>query len=288
MAEPPDTKHYLGSHWIPFVEDAKEIFERLPAILEGAVVQQGYSSTDTQAGPMPAEWPEGYQMAWPRSPTHALSVIVAVKDGQHVFASMFPLFDEGSQHTVNLRQVRVWDGGLEAQIKGSVGPADIEFFDTRFVIDRAQYVAGQDYEFILAGIAYVAGPAEKHEWQIERHPDVVAWINRDFAPGEKPHERQVTANMDEAAVFLPICEWDIDDYSFHGPVKSVIGFEDWLGQSGWCVRTIVMRDGDEDIDLAIVITARAWTGDAPPQVGQNIEGNLWLQRHLGQPLPRRH
>lgn len=36
----------------------------------------------------------------------------------------------------------------------------------------------------------------------------------------------------------------------------------------------------EDFDLAIVVTARAKDGEAPPEVGQNIEGRLWLQGYL--------
>ena len=84
-------------------------------------------------------------------------------------------------------------------------------------------------------------------------------------------------------MFLPIGEWDVDDYSFHAPVKSVEEFKDWLGQNGWRVRATVMRFGNEDADLDIVITRRAWSGEAPPQVGQDIEGRLWLQGYLWMP-----
>lgn len=35
--------------------------------------------------------------------------------------------------------------------------------------------------------------------------------------------------------------------------------------------------------LDILITRRAWTGEAPPQVGQDIEGRLWLQGYLWMP-----
>ena len=187
------------------------------------------------------------------------------------------------QHRLTLREVRVWSGGLEGQIRASWGPAYVSFFDTRFVIDRAQYVADQDYDFFPAGIAYGAGPAAKHERQIEQNADVVAWMNRNLEEGEKPHERQVTIGTEGAALLMPLPEWDVDDYGFHGPVKSVSEFEDWLGQSGWRGRTTVMRDGDEDFDLDIDITARAWSGGAPPQVGADIEGNLWLQGHLWRP-----
>jgi hypothetical protein len=38
--------------------------------------------------------------------------------------------------------------------------------------------------------------------------------------------------------------------------------------------------GDEDHDLDIVITRCAWSGEEQPQVGQDIEGRLWLQGYL--------
>lgn len=238
VPETPGTQHYLGSHWSPFVEDAQEMLTRLPEMLEGAMVQHGYSSFKSHTKPVPADWPKGHQLAWPPQPTRAAALIVAVEGDRNVFASVFPFFGEGIQHTVKLQDVLVWAGGLEAQITATMGPTELRFFDTRFVIDRAQYVAGRDYDFILAGIAYTAGTAKKHEWQIEQNAKVVAWMNENLEEGEEPHERQVTISMDGAAVLLPIPEWDIDDYTFHGPVKSVTEFKDWLGQSGsgWCAQ----------------------------------------------------
>jgi hypothetical protein len=60
-------------------------------------------------------------------------------------------------------------------------------------------------------------------------------------------------------------------------------FEDFLGQRGWTVRATVMRSiglSSDDADLTVVITQRAWQGDVPPQVGQDIEGRLWLQGYM--------
>jgi hypothetical protein len=58
-------------------------------------------------------------------------------------------------------------------------------------------------------------------------------------------------------------------------------------QSRWQVRATVMRfalDGvDQDADLDIHITTMAWTGSDAPQVGQDIEGRLWLQGYLWMP-----
>lgn len=282
VPEGADARHFAGSHWDPFVEDAQEIMARLPEIVPSTLVQTGYGEHRQAARAVPDEWPKGIQLVWPLR-VQGLAVILRIEKEANMIVSLFPFFATGSQHTLTLREVCVWEGGLEAQITASWGEGEVTFFDTQYLINRAWYEAGKAYDFILSGMAYGAGPAEKREWKINRHPDEVAWMNRRLKEGEAPHEVECTVTLDGAAMFLPISEWDVDDYSFHAPVKSVEEFKDWLGQDGWKVRATVMRFGDEDADLDIVITRRAWSGNAPPQVGQDIEGRLWLQGYLWMP-----
>lgn len=51
---------------------------------------------------------------------------------------------------------------------------------------------------------------------------------------------------------------DADEYSVRGTVKSVQPFTEFLGQSGWRLQVTIMRVEDEDSDLEIVVTGRAW------------------------------
>ena len=280
--EGDDAQHYLGSHWEPFVEDSKELMKRLPEIVPQAMLQTGYGVDRESARPLPEEWAKGFELVWPLR-VQGLALILKAEKEASMIVSLFPFFATGSQHSLTLRQVSVWEGGLEAQITASWGECEVTFFDTQFLINRGWYEAGKDYDFIFSGMAYSAKPAEKREWKVNRHPDEVAWMNMRLKEGEKPHEAECTMTLDGAAMFLPINEWDVDDYSFHAPVKSVAEFEDWLGQKGWRVRATVMRFSDEDADLDIVITQRAWSGETAPQVGQDIEGRLWLQGYLWMP-----
>lgn len=282
IPEKENAQHYLGSHWKPFVEDSMELLKRLPEIMPDALLQTGYGDAHNPLRPLPQDWPNGRQLAWPLR-VQGLALILLVEEEANKLASLFPFFATGSQHTLALQEVSVWSGGLEAQITAGWGEGEITFFDTQFLINRSWYEAGKDYDFVLTGMAYSAGPAKKHEWKIKRHPDEVAWMNQRLKEGEEPHEAECTMTLDGAALFLPVNEWDSDDYSFHAPVKSVEEFKDWLGQDGWKVRATVMRFGGEDADLDIVITRRAWAGKAPPQAGQNIEGRLWLQGYLWMP-----
>jgi hypothetical protein len=82
------------------------------------------------------------------------------------------------------------------------------------------------------------------------------------------------------AVFFDMPGCERDDYEFRGPVKSVKAAPEVLRQQGWIARVTVIRCGERDADLDILITRRAWKGDEPPEAGQDIEGTLWLQGRL--------
>lgn len=281
-ADGDDAQHYLGSHWDPFVEDSKELMKRLPEIVSQAMVQTGYGADRKPTRPLPESWPKGFELVWPLR-AQGLALILRAEEDANMIVSLFPFFGTGSQHLLTLQSIVVWDGGLEAQITAGLGDGEVTFFDTQFLINRGWYEAGKQYDFIFTGMAYNANPAVKRELKIQRHPDQIEWMNQSLKDGEDPHAVECTMTLDGAAMFLPISEWDVDDYSFRAPVKSVEEFQDWLGQDGWRVRATVMRFDDEDVDLDIVVTRRAWAGEAPPQVGQDMEGRLWLQGYLWMP-----
>jgi hypothetical protein len=193
---------------------------------------------------------------------------------------MFPFYPGGTSHTLTLLDVSVWDNGVEAQICASLGDPDITFYDAHYLLNRGWYERGREYEFILTGIAYNAGPAQTTEMPYTPNPDQIAWeAVLAQERGEEPRETPATIRLDGAAFFLAISEWDVDDYSFRGPVQDVKPFADFLGQNGWLVTATIFHL-EEDVNLNIVITNQAWQGDAPPQIGMDIEGRLWLQGYL--------
>lgn len=282
VSDSVEAQHFLGSHWEPFVEDANEILGRLPELIANALVQTGYGADRKPRRVEPADWPKGFQLVWPLR-DQGLAMILRIEKEANMMVSMFPFFATGSQHTLTLNEVTVWEGGLEAQITAAWGEAEVTFFDSQYPINRLWYEAGKAYDFILSGVAYSVGPAETRELKVNQSPEVVAWMNQRLQEGEAEHEAACTVRLDGTAIFLPLSGGDVDDFSFHAPVKSVSEFKDWLGQDGWRVRATVMRFGDEDADLDILVTRRAWTGAAPPHVGQDIEGLLWLQGYLWMP-----
>ena len=192
----------------------------------------------------------------------------------------FPYVSDGREAHIEIQEVFVWSSGVEAQINGVWREANVTFFDWAFLNNRAWYKSGTSCYFVLSAIAYQAKPAELVELPVTRHPDMIAWERTITEKGGRQWPAQDTVRLEGAAIFMPISEWDRDDYQFRGPIRRVEPFDDLLGQSGWEVRVTVMRFADEDVDLDVFITRRAWFAAEPPEVGQDIEGALWLQGRL--------
>ena len=277
-------KHYLGSHWSPFFDDSRTIIERLPEILPKALLQVSYSENHHSLRSCPSQWPDATHYAWPLRSRGLMAVsrIIQVENVLRL-SSFFPFDSEGSQHQLVLEKVHVWESELEAQVECTFGPTSITFFDTLYAANRNWYETGKAYQFVLTGIAYDCKKAEDQVFQapnphfpdgyLKSHPEIAEqWPQGDTIP---VHTRGMAA-------FFPIEQWDKDDYSFRGPIKSVKN-ETILDQPCWKVRVTVLRDidhGDQDLDLEILVTQKVWGGSSPPQVGDDMEGAIWLQGYL--------
>lgn len=275
----------MGSHWDPFFENgANDIIFRLKEMLRAGTPTKGFGGTNTAPHFLPHNWQVGVHLVWPRADRGAIMSIATDPD-QNSFCTVYPFWAEGGICRLQLKDVLIWESGVEGQITALFGAADITFFDTLYLHSRCWYERGREYPFSLAGIAYGARPAEDVEIPFKPNPDQIAWeAELARVRGEElPEEPPKTISLKGGAFFMNIDEWDRDDYSFRGPVKQVTPFSDFLGRDGWVVRTTVLRQSDadpKDFDLDIVITTLAWEGEAPPEVGQDVEGSLWLQGYL--------
>lgn len=280
VPEPSNTKHFMGSHWDPFEEDRTAVLKRLPEMLAKAQLQKGYGQFYAAVRAVPTDWPRGAHLIWP-GPEHGVTVTLRSEKTANMVTSIYPCIGGASEVSVRIDRVLVWEGGVEAQIDAEWNGVPVTFFDTHFLINRAWYEAGESYNFILAGLAYAAKPSEIMELPFTPNPEQVAWervlaeLNGTPAPAEPK-----SLSLKGMAILMPVSDWDADDYSFRGPVKSVKPADQVLGQEAWRVRITVMRCDDQDMDLDVFITHRVWQGKLPPQVGDDVEGHLWLQGRL--------
>ncbi len=275
--------HYHGNHWQPFLDDLSALIKRMPEIIPKALDVVSYASNNKAEKPRPADWPRAICRAWPLRVRGMATVITAINSKPHLVA-WYPFDAEGSQQEITLTKVHVWKNGVEGQIECRCGGALFTFFDTLFSANRIWYEIGEVFQVILTGIAYSADKAEDKILQAfnpplpehikQENPELAAtWSNEPTIP---VHTRGMS-------VFMPIPEWDRDEYFFRGPIKSVKEME-ILDQMAWKVRATVLRELENgEMDLDIIVTKKVWGDKSAPQVGEDIEGSLWLQGYLAYP-----
>lgn len=279
--------HYLGSHWKPFCEN-QEILKNLPLYLSDAIVLEGYGSFFPSPLAQRENTKKYFQLNTPNHDMGISLVLEPTPDGNTI-KTLYPFCSKGSQVGLVLKCVHIWDGGYEAQIEADWQGLSVCFFDTRFIHNRAWYVAAEMYEFILTAIAYHAKPAERRVLKIHHKPEVIQKL---IEVGVIEHAEDLSDELDtsQAMMFLPIEEWDRDDYSFQGKLKQLVPFDDFLGQPGWIaiVTVMVSPDGELPQDLKIILTKRVWQTESPPEVGTYIQGSLWLQGYMWNVANKHH
>ena len=274
--EVSDQEHYCGSHWDPFFDSPDEIFESLPEIIPASVPIETFGDTYTGPYDIPAGWTMGVHLCWPNANRGLVAAIRATEDATELM-NISPFASAGIQVGIEITRVHVWASGAEAQIKGVWGESPISFFDLIFLSNRTWYEAKKRREFILAGIAYEARTPNVDKLALAPDSRLAIWQR---TRAGLPEGQDAYIGLEGASIFLPVVDWDRDDYQFRGPVRGVAAFDEWFGQSGWKVRVGVMQFGEESTELDVFVTERAWNGGEAPRVGQDIEGSLWLQGRL--------
>ena len=278
--EGPEAKHYMGSHWDPFIDDISVLLQKLKEIIQVADIWEAGEKRQSKRIAPPA-WQEGAVLVWPNQKMGVMLILCKEEKGLR-FINAVPFISEAELRVMTLQQVSVYENGVEAQVTVAFGPTTLTFFDIGFGKNKLWYEAGKNYEFVIVGIAYDAKPAEIMELNVERHPDEIAWQQLLAKQKNEPTPEITTKfSLEGMAMLIPRDEWDRDDYSFRGTVKEIrVADGDILGETGWLVTVTVLRQQADDFNLHILITHKVWQGNDPPAVGQDIEGSFWLQGYL--------
>lgn len=282
--EDESVKHFLGSHWEPFYNEPVDILKQIADILPKSLVQIAFSDNRPGHWQCPTEWQKAVYLVWPFRICGLASAVRIMPDALNEVVSCFPFYAEGIQHRLVIDKVYVWKSGVEGQIKASFGDATITFFDTLYAANRSWYKSGDAYQFILVGIAYNCRKAEDQIIEID-NIEVVKAIQKTLTENEvKIIDNKIPIHTKGMAVFLPVQEWDRDDYYFRGQIKAVKEIE-ILNQTAWKATVTVIRQVSDksDCDLDIIVTRKIWHDGNLPKVGDDIEGRLWLQGYLWYP-----
>ena len=214
----------------------------------------------------------------------ALLVSDSVKGGARVW-SAYPFAKKGIPHEIKITAIEEWKNTLEARIEGETEDgAEIGFFDTLYHLNKEKYEIGKTYPFMLSGLAYNLKIPEDKGFKISDPEKIRGFREKMSDAGiDFPEEddEPIEFSLGGAAIFLPIEDWDVDDFSFRAPVRHVSSFQ-LEGQTVHAVTAIVLRPfgpDDEDFDLTIYAADHAIEGE-PPKQGDDISGSLWLQGYL--------
>jgi hypothetical protein len=180
----------------------------------------------------------------------------------YTLTTAYPTILQGITHDVMVREIDEWRNELEGQITGSLGPAAISFFDTKYVRNKRVYRSGQVFRFNLAALVYSLNRVDSHVF-------------------ETPEGKTISTKG--MAAFFPMNDGDIDDYWFQTTIKTIetVNFEDGILYRivAPLFRDETQRMGMCDMDIPIYISAGKLR-EYSPVVGDDIQGFLWLQGHL--------
>lgn len=227
-----------GSHWDTVVGGDLEIKQTvMRTIEEGEIVE--------------APSVEGREITGHRTDDGPVTSVGVTANGEMWTA--YPV-GEGIVHEIDVNGMIPWVNGVEAQLRGELGPTEINFFPTNFFAEPNDVFGGRR-QVELAALAYDCGPAATETIR------------------DESGEELSTEGM---AGFFPFERGDVDDYSFQTRVKDV---EETSFGGNPVYRLLVplfRTDEEGDVDIYLYASERV-LGEYVPEVGDDIEGVLWLQ-----------
>lgn len=282
--------HTPGSHWSPFYANfMDDVVGNLVTLMPQSSVASGVSSFDIYRAPaLPDDWPKGFKLRWPATQS-SIHFVFRCELESNMLKALYPHIGTGTQTTVQINKVHVFESGVDAQVEADVGGAEICFYDTDFVINAGWYRAGAEMDFILCGLAYQCEPAVEPDIELpDDSPAMQTLRDAMTIAGDDPSPASHKFSFKDAAILLPVAQWDRDDYQFRGTIKAIKPFP-MLDQDGWLLTVCVLRDfdaTDREFDLRILVTPRVWKESQPPRIGEDVSGTLWLQGYLWSPPAR--
>ncbi len=270
-----NTRHYIGSMWEPF-GDVADYLKSLYNVLPDSVVTQSYEEITSLKPPhmCTLKFPQCTSLTYPGHQGDMIVLIRIEAEGNR-FASMFPYKRLSRTFEGSIERVSVWESGVEGEVSISAHGFSLTFFNTHFMTDKNFFVSSGQYGFGLLGVAYRVGYPAQNELTVMMKKEILRAIDEEVkADAEK------TFSLKGMKTFLNIDQVERFDYSFRGTILS-IRQEVMLDQQVFVVMIDALCDLDEKIfELPLIITPLAWQESEPPKVGDEIDGNLWLQGRL--------
>ena len=215
--------------------------------------------------------------------------------------SAYPMFGNGVVVEASVEQIYLHPNRLEAWVRLELATGgSVTAFDTLYFQHRALYRKDELYKFMVSALAYRIGHTQFREHviddphEIRRMRSRDAWVKRhgfwsredaeaslaEWNPSSEEDLKPIRIVMSEVAALLPLGSPESDDASFHGEVVGVAPRAvRSMDVDFWRIDVVVMRI-DEDFTLPIYVAEHLFETAWRPEVGQYVEGTLWLQAYL--------
>lgn len=276
-AEEPKN-HFMGSHWDPILKNFDNSISEIIQKMETSTIRESLKLPSFNFNPSVSISKIVY-LDYKMNDNSQVNYVISVEEDASL-ASMFPKINDGTiiKETLFPNSVYIWSAKNEAQINCNLGNASISFYDTNFANNYMYYAAGCTYLFKLRGLSYGAKRNDMGELDIEMTDSNRAFLFSDEMSGSKK------VDLSRMKMLIPIDEWDIDDYKYAGEIIELNEIN-ILGINGWMCNVSVTTETDFfDGNLKIFISTLAWKDETPPEIGDYIQGSMWLHGEMIAPF----
>ena len=212
------------------------------------------------------------------SPIQVMSIIEA-KDNKNEFTSAYP-FLEGINNNLVVSSLYPWENQMEGEIAACADEGQVfNFFDPLFAKDLPYLEPNKEKTFSLAALAYDIEYAENQVFQINKggfyevHLKEFLEANPEKTKEDCPY---VELKMEGCKMLLPTketCVWE-----FRSSILD-IEYIDFLDEKIAKMKIEIPRYEDEMMNIYLY-AARTLLNGYNPQVGDEIQGILWLSGYL--------
>lgn len=274
-----------GNHWTALYGDDVDIETVIVRNLQDSKLIDTFSCVDVTHETECAE--EVTCLRWGHGAiVEDVLVVTDTPEQSRFLFSSYPVLRDGIRHTVTVDRIEPWEYGIEGwlHVLATQEEIPLSFFDTRYYAGSAALQVGQEIEVCLAGLAYSLEPATQSSFEIAEGPLWEMQKQRRLDDGDSPEEaaKPVTIILSGMAAFLPRSGEDCDDAEFHGVIESIATvMHD--GKTIYRLELVVLRPGDEAFKLPIFVSEAVLDGYVP-RLGEDVQGVMWVQGYLPEPL----
>ncbi len=188
--------------------------------------------------------------------------------GAPVAVTAYPAPRDGIASRLLIHEVEETCLGLEGWIHAATpSGVAISFFAADYFVHPERYTADTEVDVQLSGLAYALHAAFPHRFTID-----LPELDGSLAGRGKPIE----ISTDDAAILLPLPDWEPFDYAFQGPVTRVRRLD---GPPFAYLAVTVARAGDDDLDILVLAGDRIVDGEYP-KLGSHVAGHMCLMGRI--------